>query len=90
MAAVMFQSIPSVTILPGKPSGIRPKLVPGPPGFDLIKCAGGPGFDRGGEVAKKSMKEDYYYPSHRLIASVYNNRLCLNKRAGIQGFLKSK
>ena len=72
---VMSQSSPSAT---------------GAPGFDLIKCPGGPGFDRGGEVAKNRWKRAITTHSHRLIASVYNNRLCLNKRAGTRSFLKSK
>ena len=38
--------------LPGQLPGIRPKLVPGPPGFDLIKCPEGQGFDRRREVEK--------------------------------------
>ena len=54
-------SVNSKRYHPTPPPGIRPKLVPGPPEFDLIKCPGGAAFDRGGEVAKKSMKEGYYY-----------------------------
>ena len=56
LVRLMSQSIPSITIPPGNPRALGQNSCPAPRGFDLIKCPGGLGFDRGGEVAKNRWK----------------------------------